>query len=266
MRLRTRAQAGFTLLEVILAMTALAMVTGIVYAAFHLGVRAVERGQASVVSAQRARAAADVMRRQIKSMFPYRCDLDDGDERPFFQVSDNPPKIEFVTAAGLHGGGGLEYVRYEVRGDPPQLVLTVSPHFWFERRRCDDPKFTDATEAVLLDGVRSIAFRPQTYEEGERWRPGETEFDLGLPRSIHVEIDGLPGSTAVTEWRIPIVANLEDQDEGYGPYERIYEGVPAPGIESEDGEEAAASDGTSTSDAEDAESDEDDPDSDDEDE
>ena len=42
------------MLEVVLAMTLLAMVTAIIYAAFHLGIRAVEKGQMAVVSAQRA--------------------------------------------------------------------------------------------------------------------------------------------------------------------------------------------------------------------
>ena len=43
-------RAGFTLLEVVLAMTSLVMVTAICYAAFHLGMRAVERGEVAVVT------------------------------------------------------------------------------------------------------------------------------------------------------------------------------------------------------------------------
>ena len=37
-------RAGFTLLEVVLAMTALAMLTVVCYGAFHLGIRAVQSG------------------------------------------------------------------------------------------------------------------------------------------------------------------------------------------------------------------------------
>ena len=45
---------GFTLLELILAMSALALIATICYAAFHLGIRAVERGEVAVVTAQTA--------------------------------------------------------------------------------------------------------------------------------------------------------------------------------------------------------------------
>ena len=64
-------RAGFTLLEVVLAMTSLVMVTAICYAAFHLGMRAVERGEVAVVTAQRLRVASDVLIRQVKSAVPY---------------------------------------------------------------------------------------------------------------------------------------------------------------------------------------------------
>ena len=45
---------GFTLVEVVIAMTTLALVVAICYGAFHLGIRAVERGEVAVVAAQRA--------------------------------------------------------------------------------------------------------------------------------------------------------------------------------------------------------------------
>jgi hypothetical protein len=182
------------MLEVVLAMTLLAMVTGIIYAAFHLGVRSVEKGQAAVVSTQRARAASDVMRRQLKSMFPYPCRIEDGEDPvPFFSQRENPPTLEFVTAAGLHGGGGLEYVRYEVRGNPPQLVLTASPVFWFDDGKCGNVKTVGETQAVLLDGFRSLEFAPSVYEEGDSWKSGEGVVEFGLPRSVRVKIDGLAG-------------------------------------------------------------------------
>ena len=63
--------AGFTLLEVVLAMTSLAMLTAIIYGAFHLGTRALEKGQNAVVTSQRLRATNDVLIRQIKSAVAY---------------------------------------------------------------------------------------------------------------------------------------------------------------------------------------------------
>ena len=68
----TTGPAGFTLLEVVIAMTALALVTVICYGAFYLGIRAMERGEVAVVAAQRLRVATDVIIRQIKSIVPYK--------------------------------------------------------------------------------------------------------------------------------------------------------------------------------------------------
>jgi prepilin-type N-terminal cleavage/methylation domain-containing protein len=45
-----RGRAGFSLLEVMLAMVALALVSMICYGAFHLGIRAVEKGEVAVVT------------------------------------------------------------------------------------------------------------------------------------------------------------------------------------------------------------------------
>ena len=62
-----RHRAGFTLIEVMISITLLALVAGICYAAFYLGVRAVGKGEMAVVTAQRLRAATDVLIHQVKS-------------------------------------------------------------------------------------------------------------------------------------------------------------------------------------------------------
>ena len=59
--------SGFTMIEVMISITLLALIAGICYAAFHLGIRAVGKGEMAVVTAQRLRAATDVMIRQVKS-------------------------------------------------------------------------------------------------------------------------------------------------------------------------------------------------------
>lgn len=240
-------QRGFTLLEVMLAMTALAMLTAIIYGAFNLGVRAVEKGQLVVVGAQRARAASDVMRRQLKSMVPYPCRPDeDSDPVPYFEVGQNPPSLSFITAAGLHGGAGMEHVRYEVRGDPPQLVLMDSPVFWFLKGRCSDVVTRDTTEAVLLDGFRTITFEPQAYESDTKWSEGDGVEEFGLPRSIHISVEGLPGasSTALGSGEVPVVANLASED-GWRAFEQFFAGgeeTTIPGETPEDEQQAGAPD------------------------
>src|SRR5438876_6980422 len=100
-----KARAGFTLLEVVLALTSLALVCAVCYGAFHLAIRAVERGEVAVVTAQRLRVASDVLIRQIKSVVPYPEITEDEDRYIYFK--GNATSMAFVTAAGMRNGGGL---------------------------------------------------------------------------------------------------------------------------------------------------------------
>src|SRR5438874_1271406 len=92
-------RGGFTLLEIVIALTALALVTVICYGAFHLGIRAMERGEVAVVAAQRLRVATDVIIRQIKSIVPYKARNRDDEEYVFFMGTAS--SMAFITAPGL---------------------------------------------------------------------------------------------------------------------------------------------------------------------
>jgi prepilin-type N-terminal cleavage/methylation domain-containing protein len=243
---RRGSRSGFTLLEVVLALTILAMLTAIVYAAFHVGIRAVEKGQGAVVAAQRTRAATDIMRRQLKSMFPYPCDDPEEGWRMFFAVGKGDTSIEFITTSGLLGGSGLEYVKYEVLDDPPRLLMTVDPMFSFKGRRCDRLRNSDlAVQTVLLDGFTSLEFEPNLGED-VRWSEVKRDGDqgsIGLPRAVKFNIRGVPGAppgvTVASE--VPVMLALNDPDEGwsafeahFGDAEGIFQAGDEPGAGGED--------------------------------
>jgi hypothetical protein len=204
--------AGFTLLEVVLAMTSLAMLTAIIYGAFHLGTRALEKGQNAVVESQRLRATSDVLVRQVKSMVAYPArNQEDG---AFWYFRGSPTSMQFVTAAGLQGGGGLVEVTYTIDDGPrcggsgPCLLLTENPHISPDslgRGRVDR---AGARTAVLLDGFRRMSF--EYWDPDEKDPPGYSShwnpFDHDrLPPAVRISVDGLPGvaSDTVTQ-EIPV--------------------------------------------------------------
>jgi general secretion pathway protein J len=192
--------AGFTLLEVVLAMTSLAMLTAIVYGAFHLGTRALEKGTNAVIVAQRLRAANDVLIRQLKSIVAYPARNDD--EGSFWYFRGSPTTMQFVTAAGLQGGGSLVEVTYSIEdgprclNHPPCLIITENPHISPDTLGRGHVDRAGARSAVLLDGFRQMSF--EYWDPDEKDPPGYTSrwnpFDHDrLPPAIRIAVEGMPG-------------------------------------------------------------------------
>lgn len=206
---------GFTLLEVTLAMVALALVTAVCYGAFHLGMRAVERGEVAVVTAQRLRVATDTFIRQVKSAVAYPARHPDEDIYPFFMGTAT--SMTFITANGLHGGGELTRVAYQVIDEPLRLVVSESEFFSPDslgREPLDQP---GVHAAVLLDGFRTLRFEYMLSDGVDtEWRPQwDGREEEALPAAVRVVVEGLAGvETDVWGQEVPIMATTYGENTG----------------------------------------------------
>ena len=187
------APRGFTLLEMVLALTIVGLIVALVSAGFNLAGTAIGGGERAAEHNQRIRLAADIMMRQIKSavIYPAR---DEDYEYPFFRGARRD--LAFVTAAAQSGGGGLALVTYRVQGDPPQLVLAENPIFsrdtLGQQEEFDQPS---GREAVLLEGFTDIYFDYLMsdgidHEWFESWEGKEEEE---LPAAVRMVVEGLAG-------------------------------------------------------------------------
>ena len=212
---------GFTLLELVLAMSALALVAMICYGAFHLGIRAVERGEVAVVTAQRLRVASDVLIRQVKSTVAYPACNEEEEVYPFFVGTST--SMSFITAAGLEGGGGLTRVAYQLVEGPTRLVMAESSRFSPRMLGAGNLAPPADRTAVLLDGFKTLRFQYMMNdgvdtEWRDEWDSYEEEM---LPAAVRVLVDGLPGIELDT-WgqEIPLMLvsgdNVGEPDEGEG--------------------------------------------------
>ena len=221
---------GFTLIELVLAMTALALLTAVCYAAFHLAIRAIERGEVAVTTAQRLRATSDVLR-QIRSA-AYRFERDEGCVRKLGKESCDPvpyfhgtaTSMSFNTNLRLQGGGGVSRVTYQLLDNPTRLVMTEGDPPSLNggsRRGRDRDQPPPQQSTVLLDGFRTLNFWYYDLSQGE-WRQswdtdteqGESE---GLPLAVRLVIDGVPGIESGqwgAEFPIDVVAMSESVSEG----------------------------------------------------
>jgi prepilin-type N-terminal cleavage/methylation domain-containing protein len=215
-----RKPAGFTLLEVVLAMTALALLMVLAYSAFFLGMRAVEKGTNAVVAQQRLRASRDVIIRQLKSLsfqtvFPTENgELDvDGEQ---FCLLGTPTAVTFFTEAAQGGGGGLARVLYRVLDDPPRLEL-IEDRSERALTTCSFELSDEATEPVVLaDGFLKLRFQymhNETYRWVDEWNSlGEEPGNL--PLAVQVVIEGVMGADLdVATQALPIPIMLFAQDD-----------------------------------------------------
>ena len=218
----TDRRSGFTLLELVLAMSALAMITAICYGAFHLGIRAVQSGEVAVVTAQRLRVATDVLIRQIKSAVPYPARNKDDDVYPYFVGTAT--SLTFITANAQQGGGGLARVVYQLAEEAPCtvapcLVLKETPFFSPDALGRDpvdsDPSLTAGVD--LLHGFKSVKFEYLMNDGAEtEWREGwDGQTDEMMPAAVRIQVWGLPGlELDVWGQEIPIMATAYGENTG----------------------------------------------------
>jgi prepilin-type N-terminal cleavage/methylation domain-containing protein len=106
------AASGFTLIEVVLALSIFALMAAILYGAFALGQSAVVKSQKSAGESQMRRSAGDLIGSYIHSAFPYRDSPQDA--APFFDGEAN--SVTFVSAYS-HAMGGRGMAKIQISAD-----------------------------------------------------------------------------------------------------------------------------------------------------
>lgn len=173
---------GFTLIEVILAVSILAVVVLLATTALRVGLRAWEAGQRRADIQQENRALVELMSETLAGAFPYQGRLGENPDRVVL-FQGEPGEVRFVTTApplalettdapfhavvlGLNGEDALRLVE--------RLVPT------------DDP-FTPGSERVLSRSIThfSLSYRDESGEWQDKWDGREAG---GLPTAIRFEL------------------------------------------------------------------------------
>ncbi len=201
---KLRTQDGFTLIEVSIAITLLALMALILYGAFYLGHRAVEKAQARSEEGQRLRSAGDFLGSYIRSAYPYRFSPRD----PAISFSGEGNSLSFVSTLSLGmGGRGMSKVSISWDGEGDSgglLTLTETIPVTAE----DQGGGGYRNSLVLINRVR--AFRvdyldPQGKEERwvEQWDGKEKR---ALPRAVRIHVLADRGDGV--QWIFPIMMSV----------------------------------------------------------
>jgi general secretion pathway protein J len=162
-----RRQTGFTLLELIVAITLMGLVLVVLYSGLRLGLTSWDGGEQRAEATNRLRLAQEFLRRQLaQSITVYQ--INDQQEQTVV-FAGRTDEIEFVAPMLAQlGQGGLYRVR--IGGADGRLWIRWRPYL------PTDPKAGEQRETVLLEGVSDVEwayFGPEQdhdLESPPRWR------------------------------------------------------------------------------------------------
>ncbi len=177
MKVSTGGQRGFTLLELLVAMTLLAIVMVLLFGGLRLGTRAWESGEERSEELARLEVVQGFIRRQLSQAYPLVMPVNRAERRISF--TGRPDTLEFTTLMPAHLGVGgfhrlvLSVAAVTADGAGKRLVMRRR---LFQPGVDDSPGLPDAEdehESVLLERISGAEFSyygaTEANEEPE-WR------------------------------------------------------------------------------------------------
>lgn len=173
---------GFTLIEVVVATSLLALGLAVAFGTMRNVARATAKAEASAQREERLRAAQGFLRTQLSAALsiPFEFDGESG-AATFLRVT--PGKLEYV--ATMPG--------YLARGGPYLQTLELLPgeggqRLVFQHRQltADGAAEAEREPVLLLDGIAEGAFEVRTIDE--RGKPGKWQDDWNLSAQLPPQV------------------------------------------------------------------------------
>jgi len=179
---------GFTLVEMLLAMTLMSMLMALAYGGLRASTRATDRGQVILEESSRIRMAHQFVRKQLNQMIPLVfMASEDQEERSVFTGSSD--KIRFVAPMpGYLGFGGPQVQELTFVNGEEGLALVIS-HALLQG--FEEEKLYERAPIVLLERIDQAQFQFLALdEEGElsTWSNVWEEPEK-LPLAVSLEIE-----------------------------------------------------------------------------
>jgi prepilin-type N-terminal cleavage/methylation domain-containing protein len=195
---------GFTLVEVILALTIFALMGGILYGAFSLGHSAVEKSEANSARNQKQRATADLLGSYVRSSFPYRESAQD----PAIYFDGDTDSLTFVSAYS-QGMGGRGMAKIQISQDEDgNGRSSIKVEETTPVRISTDAGAGMSHRIVLQDNVKEFRLAyldPQSEDEKweDRWDGKERRV---LPRAVRFSYVAQNGKEV--RWVFPVMMSV----------------------------------------------------------
>lgn len=197
-------QAGFTLLEVLIAITLLALLMAMAFGTLRTAIRITHSGERTISATNQVRTVQEFLRRQLSHAMAIPFDrVEDTGENYVFEADRN--QLRFVAPMPGHLANGGPHVQW-ISFAGSELLFDHSQLNGYDP---DDPKANNPREPVLLmGGVADARFEYRGLnEEGELgdWEPDwDNVQQLPLLVRLVVEFDN-PARTW-PDLEIPVLA------------------------------------------------------------
>jgi general secretion pathway protein J len=177
---------GFTLIEVIVAVSLLAFGLALVFGTLRGASKATERADAVAQRDERLRAVQGLLRRQISAALPIAFEFDaDSGTATFLRASDS--KLEFVaTMPGYLSRGGPYLQTLELVSGSDGMRLM----FQHQLLTSDGPLDPEREPVLLLDGIAEGGFAMRKLDgqaRPEAWQP-KWDASTQLPPLIRLQL------------------------------------------------------------------------------
>jgi len=173
---RLNSLKGFTLIEMIFAMTLMSLVAMIIAYGFHLSIDAWKRGESETGETQKLRVLSGLFYQQLKSAYPYQIDVDD-EKVVFFEGESD--SITFVTTLTNSSFGGFKWVRYSFENGTLLYKEGLLPDKEWDEQ-------TEGKEKVVDTDLGSVEFSFYSADD-EEWNES-WDFGEYLPGAIKIKI------------------------------------------------------------------------------
>jgi len=180
-----RRGSGFTLVELLIAMTLLALIVLILFDALHLASRAWDDNGFAEGRVSETTMAREWIRRQLTQAQPITLRTETG--RPALAFDGEPHAVTFIGAIPAHlNGGGLSWIRLRLvdSADGRQLVMDR------ERYQRDFEPELGQEPRVLIEDIAAANFEyfgSPTPNEPATWHDQWTEIGY-LPSLVRLEL------------------------------------------------------------------------------
>lgn len=208
MNCRTRMFAkpsGFTLVEVMLALSLFALLGTILYGAIALGHGAVEKSRHSFEKNQELRSAVDLLGGYIRSSYPYRL----SPQNPSFFYRGEETELNFISSFSLAmGGRGMANIRLFWQSQNGEEGLLKLEEQVPVRLADENGGGGYNHEVVIRDRVSAFRLayldaQSEKEEWVERW---DTTERKALPRAVRLSFR--TAADGEVEWVFPVMMSV----------------------------------------------------------